>query len=162
MYQLSLLDDPDCYSPAFFTSASGGPLEIDPETDKPFPHPFAAALNHWFYLLAEGSNPAGGPASPTCDGSTLTGLGIRLAGKIFYNGLLLKTPTWTYQDARAATLTATKEMFSDSCIVFDNVKAAWNAVSVPALPDEPTCGVPTPTPTPTAPAPLSSAPAPLP
>jgi Zn-dependent metalloprotease len=99
----------------------------------------AGPLYHWFYLLAEGSSPAGLPASPTCDHSTLTGLGIQLAGTIWYHALLLKTPTWTYRDARSATLTAAKRLFPGSCTVFDKVKAAWNAVSVPAPRNEPTC-----------------------
>ncbi len=44
--------------------------------------------------------------SPTCNGSTVTGLGIQTAGKIFYNGLLLKTSSWTHAAARkVATLT---------------------------------------------------------
>ena len=129
---------PDCYSPEIFTTPNLGE------------HAAAGPLNHWFYLLAEGSNPAGFPPSPTCDGSTLTGLGIKAAGQIWYQALLLKTPTWTYRDARSATLAAAKQLFPGGCTVFDRVKAAWNAVSVPALPDEPTCGAPTPTPAPAA------------
>lgn len=115
---------PDCWSPDL-TDLSFG------EASGP--------LNHWFYLLAEGSNPVGLPPSPTCDRSTLTGLGIQLAGKIWYNALLLKTPTWRYRDARSATLAAAKQLFPGSCTVFDKVKAAWNGVSVPARPGEPTC-----------------------
>jgi Zn-dependent metalloprotease len=132
MYHPSLVGHEDCWSPDLA------------DITKHNAYAAAGPFNHWFYLLAEGSAPVGRPASPTCDGSTLTGLGIRLAGKIFYNGLLLKTPTWQYRDARWATLTATKQLFSGSCTVFDKVKAAWNAVSVPAGPDEPTCTTPTP------------------
>lgn len=124
MYHPSLAGGADCWSP---------------ELEDINQYAAAGPFNHWFYLLAEGSAPVGRPASPTCDGSTLTGLGIRLAGKIFYNGLLLKTPGWEYRDARWATLTAAKRLFPGSCTVFDKVKAAWNAVSVPARPDEPTC-----------------------
>jgi Thermolysin metallopeptidase, alpha-helical domain/Thermolysin metallopeptidase, catalytic domain len=129
MYQPSLLGDPDCYSPEIFTEGHDV-------------HDSAGPLNHWFYLLAEGSHSAGRPASSTCDRSTLTGIGIQLAGKIFYNGLLRKTATWTFRDARWATLTATKQLFPRSCTEFNKVKAAWNAVSVPARADEPTCGLP--------------------
>ena len=43
-------------------------------------HAAAGPGNHWFYLLAEGSNPTNGqPASPTCNGSTVTGIGIQKA-----------------------------------------------------------------------------------
>jgi len=81
----------------------------------------------------------GSPASPTCDRSTLTGLGIQLAGKIWYHALLLKTPTWRYREARSATLTAARRLFPGSCTVFDKVKAAWKAVSVPTPRNEPAC-----------------------
>ena len=72
-------------------------------------HAAAGPLNHWFYLLSQGSNAS--PASPTCNGSTVTGVGIQNAGKIFYNGLLLKTSTWTHGKARVATLTAAKNLY---------------------------------------------------
>ena len=42
-------------------------------------HAAAGPLNHWFYLLSQGSNAS--PASPTCNGSTVTGLGIQTAGQ---------------------------------------------------------------------------------
>lgn len=127
MYNPALADAPNCWSPDLADVSEQEPGHA------------SGPLNHWFYLLAEGSNPVGLPTSPTCDRSTLTGLGIQLAGKIWYDGLLLKTPTWKYADARSATLTAAKRLFPGSCTVFDKVRAAWNAVSVPARPDEPTC-----------------------
>ena len=58
MYDPSALGDPNCYSSSI------------PRTEV---HAAAGPQNHWFYLLAEGSNPSDGPASPTCDGSTVTG-----------------------------------------------------------------------------------------
>jgi Zn-dependent metalloprotease len=127
MYHPSLAGHgaPDCWSPNV--------------ADLPFSGQASGPLNHWFYLLAEGTTPAGLPASPTCDRSTLTGLGIQLAGKIWYHALLLKTHTWEYREARSATLTAAKQLFPGSCTVFDKVKAAWNAVSVPAPRNEPAC-----------------------
>ena len=70
-------------------------------------HAAAGPLNHWFYLLSQGS--AASPASPTCNGSTVTGVGIQTAGKIFYNGLLLKTSNWSHGAARKATLQAAVE-----------------------------------------------------
>ncbi|RSM86972.1 peptidase M4 family protein [Kibdelosporangium aridum] len=103
-------------------------------------HAAAGPQNHWFYLLSEGSNPGGGkPASPTCDGSTVTGIGIQKAGKIFYNGLLQKTTTWNHGAARKATLQAAVNLFPGSCTEFDATKAAWNAISVPAQTGEATC-----------------------
>jgi hypothetical protein len=102
-------------------------------------HAAAGPLNHWFYLTAEGSAPAGKPASPTCNSSSVTGIGIRKAGEIFYNAELLKTSTWRYANVRTATLTAAKNLYPGSCTEFDAVKAAWNAVSVAAQSGEPTC-----------------------
>jgi hypothetical protein len=106
-------------------------------------HAAAGPLNHWFYLLAKGSNSS--PASPTCNGSTVTGLGIQTAGRIFYNGLLLKTSGWTHGAARKATLQAAVNLYgTTSCTNFNTVKAAWDAISVPAQSGEATCGGGTP------------------
>ncbi|WP_185445101.1 hypothetical protein [Kribbella qitaiheensis] len=39
-------------------------------------------MNHWFYLLAEGTSPMNGqPKSPTCNNTALTGVGHQQAGK---------------------------------------------------------------------------------
>jgi Zn-dependent metalloprotease len=124
MYKPSLAGDPDCYSSSI------------PSTEV---HAAAGPLNHWFYLTAEGSAPAGKPASPTCNSSSVTGIGIRKAGEIFYNAELLKTSTWRYASVRTATLTAAKNLYPGSCTEFNAVKAAWNAVSVAAQSGEPTC-----------------------
>ncbi|MCY7396442.1 MAG: M4 family metallopeptidase [Nocardioides sp.] len=127
MYNPAALGDPACYSPAISTT------EV---------HAAAGPLNHWFYLLSQGSaGSSGSPASPTCNGSTLTGVGIQAAGKIFYEGLLLKTSSWTHPKARIATLTAAKNLYgSTDCTTFAKVKAAWDAISVPAQSGEPSCG----------------------
>jgi Zn-dependent metalloprotease len=105
-------------------------------------HAAAGPLNHWFYLVARGSNPAGGPVSPTCNGSTVTGVagGIRDAGRIYYNAMLQKTSTWRYANVRLASLNAAVNLFGASSAECTRVKAAWNAISVPAQAGEPTCG----------------------
>jgi Zn-dependent metalloprotease len=157
MVDPSQAGDPNCWSSAI------------PNTEV---HSAAGPLNHWFYLAAEGSRPASGPASPTCDGSTVKGIGIWPAGQIYYHALLRKTSGWTYSKARKATLEAALELHPGSCTEFEAVKAAWNAVSVPSRQD-PTCTVtstPSPTPsrsstpstpsTPPAPAPSATTPAP--
>ncbi|WP_433212634.1 M4 family metallopeptidase [Microtetraspora malaysiensis] len=126
MYKPSLISgDPDCYS------SSVPPMEV---------HSAAAIQNHWFYLLAEGSNPTNGnPASPTCNSSTVTGVGIQKAGKIFMGTLNRKTSTWTHTLARKASLAAAIELFPGSCTEYNATKAAWDAVSVPADSTEPSC-----------------------
>lgn len=98
-------------------------------------HAAAGPLNHWFTLLSVGTS--GSPASPTCNNSSFTGLGIQTAGQIFYNGLLMKNSYWDHGDARVATLTAVKNLFPTDCAKYDTVKKAWDAVSVPAQSGEP-------------------------
>ncbi|MEV6832451.1 M4 family metallopeptidase [Amycolatopsis sp. NPDC051102] len=124
MYQPSKVGDPNCYSSSI------------PSTEV---HAAAGPQNHWFYLLAEGSNPGGGkPASPTCNNSSVTGIGIQKAGKIFYNGLLKKTSSWNHKAARKATLEAAIALFPGSCTEYNATKAAWDAISVTAATGEPT------------------------
>ena len=127
MYKPSLAGDPDCYSSSIPTAET---------------HAAAGPFNHWFYLVAEGSSPTSGqPASPTCNGASVPGIGLQKAGRIFYNAMLSKTSGMTYLRYRTATLTAAKNLFPGGCAEFDAVKAAWNAVSVPAQAGDPTCSV---------------------
>ncbi|WP_328607056.1 M4 family metallopeptidase [Amycolatopsis sp. NBC_00345] len=126
MYDPSQLGDKNCYD----SSVPGSEV-----------HAAAGPGNHWFYLAAEGTNPTNGqPVSPTCNNSTVTGIGVQDAVKIFYNAMLLKTSDSSYLKYRTWTLTAAKNLFPDSCTQFNSIKAAWDAVSVPAQSDDPTCG----------------------
>jgi hypothetical protein len=120
MYNPSLVGDPNCFNAQI------------PNTEV---HAAAGPQNHFFYLLSQGSN--ANPASPTCNGSTVTGIGIQKAGQIYYNGLLRKTSGWNYAAARRATVAAAASMFgATEC---NATKAAWSAVSVPAQAGEATC-----------------------
>jgi zinc metalloprotease ZmpA len=125
MFNPAALGDPNCFSAAIPTT------EV---------HAAAGPGNHWFYLLAQGSSPAVGPASPTCNGSTVVGLGVQNAFKIMFNGMLLKTTGMSYPKYRTVTLKAAINLFPGSCTQFNTVKAAWDAVSVPAQAGDPTCG----------------------
>ena len=125
MYNPSALGDPNCYSASI------------PGTEV---HAAAGPGNHWYYLAAEGSNPGGGkPSSPTCNSSTVTGIGIQNVQKIMYNAMLMKTTSSSYLKYRTWTLTAAKNLFPSSCANFNVIKAAWDAVSVPAQAADPTC-----------------------
>ncbi|GAA4128206.1 M4 family metallopeptidase [Nocardioides fonticola] len=125
MYDPSLAGDDNCYSSSTPTQ------EV---------HAAAGPGNHWFYLLAEGTNPTGGqPTSPTCNSSTVTGIGIQKAMTIMYNAMLQKTSSSSYLKYRTWTLTAAKNLYPNSCTEFNAVKAAWNAVNVPAQSSDPTC-----------------------
>ena len=126
MYNPSLAGDSNCY-----TSST--------PTDEV--HAAAGPGNHWFYLMAEGTSPTDGqPTSPTCNGSSITGIGIQKAEKIMYNAMLMKTSTSSYLKYRTWTLTAAKNLYgATSCTEFNAVKAAWDAVNVPAQAGDPTC-----------------------
>ena len=124
MYNPSAVGDPNCYSNSI------------PSTEV---HAAAGPGNHWFYLLAEGTNPTNGqPTSTTCNGTTLTGVGIQTAQKIMYNAMLMKTSSSSYLKYRTWTLTSAKNLDA-TCGLYTKVKAAWNAVSVPAQTADPTC-----------------------
>ena len=123
MYNPSALGDPNCYSKRIAHT------EV---------HGAAGPGNHWFYLLAEGSNPTNGqPTSPTCNGSTVVGLGAQKAGTIFYNAMLMKTSQSSYPKYRLWTVTAAKNLYGTATCT--RVKAAWSAVSVPVQTGEPAC-----------------------
>jgi Zn-dependent metalloprotease len=125
MYNPSLAGDSNCYSSSTPTQ------EV---------HAAAGPGNHWFYLVAEGTNPTNGqPTSPTCNSTSVTGLGIQKAEQIMYNAMLMKTSTSSYLKYRTWTLTAAKNLTPGDCTAFNTVKAAWNAVSVPAQTGDPTC-----------------------
>src|SRR5690606_4295502 len=124
MYDPSALGDPNCYSSSI------------PRTEV---HAAAGPQNHWFYLLAEGSNPSDGPASPTCDGSTVTGIGVQKAGQIFMGGLNRKVTNWSHARARVETINAAIELFPGSAAECEAVKAAWSAINVPQQSGEHTC-----------------------
>jgi hypothetical protein len=66
-------------------------------------------------------------------------VGIQNAQKIMYNAMLMKTSTSSYLKYRTWTLTSAKNLDA-TCNLYNKVKAAWNAVSVPAQAADPTCG----------------------
>ena len=117
MYKPSLDGrSPDCYTSTI------GSLDV---------HYSSGVANHAFYLIAEGSNPAGGPASPTCNGSTVTGVGRDAAAKIWYRALTVyMTSSTNYAGARQATLKAAADLYGASSSQYASVAAAWSAVSV--------------------------------
>ncbi|MFL6143703.1 MAG: M4 family metallopeptidase [Labedaea sp.] len=125
MFNPAALGDPNCYSNAVPN------MEV---------HAAAGVGNHWFYLLAQGSNPTNGqPTSPTCNGARVTGVGVQTAARIFYNAMLMKTTASSYLRYRTWTLIAAKNLTPGNCANFNAVRNAWNAVSVPAQAADPTC-----------------------
>jgi zinc metalloprotease ZmpA len=91
--------------------------------------------NHFYYLLAEGSGAKtiGGVThnSPTCNGSTVTGIGRATAEKIWFRALTVyMTSGTTYAQARTATLNAARDLYGAGSTQQNTVAAAWSAVSV--------------------------------
>jgi zinc metalloprotease ZmpA len=91
--------------------------------------------NHFFYLLSEGSGAKtlNGVAynSPTCNGSTVTGIGRAAAGAIWYRALTVyMTSNTNYSGARTATLNAARDLYGAGSAQYNAVAAAWSAVSV--------------------------------
>lgn len=111
---------PDCYT------SDVGNLDV---------HYSSAIANHFAYLLAEGSGAktiGGLPHnSPTCNGSTLTGIGHDKLGKIWFRALTTyMTSGTTYAQARTATLNAATDLYGANSTEKAAVAAAWSAVSV--------------------------------
>ncbi|MCT7354126.1 M4 family metallopeptidase [Streptomyces sp. 15-116A] len=98
-------------------------------------HYSSGVANHFAYLLAEGSGPKtlGGVAhnSPTCDGSTVTGIGRAKLGRIWYRALTVHmTSSTDYAGARTATLKAAGDLYGEDGTEYKAVAAAWSAVGV--------------------------------
>jgi Zn-dependent metalloprotease len=91
--------------------------------------------NHFFYLLSEGSGAKtlNGVSynSPTCNGSTITGIGRDAAAAIWYRALTVyMTSSTNYSGARTATLNAAKDLYGAGSTQYNTVAAAWSAVNV--------------------------------
>ncbi|MGW0816006.1 M4 family metallopeptidase [Streptomyces viridiviolaceus] len=98
-------------------------------------HYSSGVANHFAYLLAEGSGvkTVGGVRydSPTCDGSTVSGIGRDKLGKIWYRALTVyMTSSTDYAGARTATLNAARDLYGANGTEYAAVAAAWSAVSV--------------------------------
>jgi Zn-dependent metalloprotease len=117
MYQPSL----DGQSPNCYTSGNGS---LDP-------HYSLGPLAHWFFLLAVGSGDHGYGNSPTCNSSTLSGIGNDKAGKIWYRALAsYANSNENYANARTDSLKAAADLYGTHCAEYNAVNAAWAAVSV--------------------------------
>uniref|UniRef100_A0AAU2A662 Neutral metalloproteinase n=1 Tax=Streptomyces sp. NBC_00093 TaxID=2975649 RepID=A0AAU2A662_9ACTN len=98
-------------------------------------HYSSGVANHFAYLLAEGSGAKtlNGVSynSPTCNGSSVTGIGRAKLGAIWYKALTTyMTSSTNYAGARTATLNAARDLYGASSTEYAAVGAAWSAVSV--------------------------------
>ena len=113
-------------------SLDGGSLDCYSRRAKSVDVHYSSGIaNHFFYLLSEGSGAKtiNGIAynSPTCNGSTVAGIGRDAAQRIWYRALTTyMTSRTNYAGARTATLQAAADLgFSTAAVA-----AAWSAVSV--------------------------------
>ncbi|AGL19195.1 M4 family metallopeptidase [Actinoplanes sp. N902-109] len=94
------------------------------------PHYTSGPGNHFFYLLAEGTS-GGVQPSPTCNGSTVTGIGRERAAKIWFRALdAYFTSTESYRGARRDTLKAAADLYGMCGAEYQAVQTAWSAVNV--------------------------------
>jgi Zn-dependent metalloprotease len=98
-------------------------------------HYSSGIANHFFYLLSEGSGAKtiNGVSynSPTCNGSTVTGIGRAAAAKIWYQALTAHfTSSTKYAQARTQSLAAATDLYGSTSTQYKAVAAAWSAVSV--------------------------------
>jgi Zn-dependent metalloprotease len=96
------------------------------------PHYSSGVGNHLFYLLAEGSAPKTfgdhTVSSPTCNGSSVAGIGRDAAAKIQYRALTVyMTSRTNYAGARAASLKAAADLYGSGSAQYNGVAAAWRA-----------------------------------
>ena len=99
-------------------------------------HYSSGPLNHWFYLVSEGSGAktVNGVSynSPTCNSSTMTGVGHAVAEKVWYRTLTTKlTSSSGYAAARNGAIASAKELYgknSANCLAVQN---GFNAIAVP-------------------------------
>ncbi|MFI6470281.1 M4 family metallopeptidase [Streptomyces sp. NPDC050516] len=95
------------------------------------PHYSMGPLNHWFFLAAVGSGDHGYGNSPTCNNSTVTGLGNDKAAKIWYKALAsYANSSEDYHQARIDSLKAAADLYGTHCTEYNTIDAAWAAVSV--------------------------------
>ena len=114
------------------------------------PHYSFGPLNHWYYLASEGSGAktVNGVSynSPTCDGSTVTGIGHVKAEKIWYRTLsTYLTSSSNYAAARTGVIKAAKDLYGVGSAECTAVDKAMGAIAAPASTE--TCGGTTPPPT---------------
>lgn len=100
------------------------------------PHYTSGPGNHFFYLASEGSGAKTINGvdydSPTCDGSTVEGIGRENVEQVWFRALdAYMTSTTTYPEARDATVRAATDIYGGDSAECAGVEAAWDAIDVP-------------------------------
>ena len=113
------------------------------------PHYSSGPLNHWFYLASEGSGAKviNGVSynSPTCNASTVTGIGRAAAEKIWYRTLsTYLTSNSNYAAARTGAIKSAKDLYGAASTQCAGIESSFSAIAVPAGAE--TCGTTPPPP----------------
>jgi len=114
------------------------------------PHYSSGPLNHWYYMLSEGSGAktVNGVSynSPTCGGAAaVTGIGHLKAEKIWYRTLATYlTSSSKYSNARTGAIKSAKDLYGQGSAECLAVEKAFTAISVAATTE--TCGTGNPDP----------------
>ncbi len=117
-------------------SADGGSQDCrNRRTSRIDVHYSSGPANHFFYLLSEGSGRKRVDGvrynSPTCDGSTVRGIGREKAEQIWFRALTVyMVPRTDYADARRATVRAATDLYGTGSVEVSRVRGAWSAVRV--------------------------------
>ena len=107
------------------------------------PHYANGPINHWFYLVSEGSGAKtlNGYAydSPTCNGRSVTGAGIDVALQVWYRTLTTKlTSGSSYAAPATGPSQSAMELYGPGSTQCQAVLSAFDAIAVPA--GSQTCG----------------------
>ncbi|MEV6417658.1 M4 family metallopeptidase [Kribbella sp. NPDC051718] len=114
------------------------------------PHYSSGPLNHWYYMLSEGSGAktVNGVSynSPTCSGAAaVTGIGHAKAEKIWYRTLATYlTSSSKYSNARTGAIKSAKDLYGQGSAECQAVEKAFTAIAVAATTE--TCGTGNPDP----------------
>ncbi len=112
-------------------------------------HYSSGPLNHWYYLVSEGSGAKTingvNYNSPTCNASTVTGIGHLKAEKVWYRALsTYLTSGSNYAAARDAAIKSAKDLYGTDSAECATVASGFSAIAV--VPGAETCSATPPPP----------------
>tara|TARA_R110000868_G_scaffold321556_1_gene582560 strand:+ start:379 stop:1857 length:1479 start_codon:yes stop_codon:yes gene_type:complete len=123
-----LRNDPDTYGGDFWINPNCG--TPNNTNDNCGVHTNSGILNHWFYLLAEGSSNTD-EINDNGDAFNIAGIGKDKAAKIIYRAQTVYfTPTTDYEDARTYTIQAAEDLFGQFSVEASVTCQSWFAVGV--------------------------------
>tara|TARA_R110000868_G_scaffold386758_2_gene655168 strand:+ start:772 stop:3264 length:2493 start_codon:yes stop_codon:yes gene_type:complete len=121
-------NQPDTYNGDFWLNPNCGTPNRD--NDYCGVHRNSGILNHWFYLLAEGSSNTD-QINDNLATFNIAGIGKDKAAKIVYRAQTIYfTPTTDYEDARMYTIQAAEDLFGQFSVEASITCQSWFAVGI--------------------------------